>query len=136
MTRSEAVRVRILLVEDNIVNQKVARRMLEKAGHRVDCAADGREAIRAASTLPYDLILMDCQMPEVDGLEATERIRALPAPASHVPIVALTANAIQGDRERCLAAGMDDYLSKPIQRDALLRMVEQWGRPGNRRAAS
>ncbi|MCA9757501.1 MAG: response regulator [Candidatus Eisenbacteria bacterium] len=136
VTRSEAVRVRILLVEDNIVNQKVARRMLEKAGHRVDCAADGREAIRAASTLPYDLILMDCQMPEVDGLEATERIRALPAPASHVPIVALTANAIQGDRERCLAAGMDDYLSKPIQRDALLRMVEQWGRPGNRRAAS
>ncbi|MEZ4647994.1 MAG: ATP-binding protein [Candidatus Eisenbacteria bacterium] len=132
----EAVRVRILLVEDNIVNQKVARRILEKAGHRVDCAANGREAVEAVSSLPYDLILMDCQMPEMDGFEATTRIRALSEPTCRIPIIALTANAIQGTRERCLVAGMDDYLSKPINRDALLQMVGLWGRAGRQRSAS
>ncbi len=106
----------ILLVDDNLTNQMVASRMLAAAGHLVTTASDGLEALNAATKKRYDVILMDISMPEMDGIEATKRIRQLPEPFASVPIIALTANAIAGDRERFLAAGMDDYLTKPIRR--------------------
>jgi PAS domain S-box-containing protein len=110
----------ILLAEDNTVNQKVALMMLSRLGYRADEAANGYEVIDALGRQNYDIILMDVQMPEMDGLEATRRIVArTPDPAARPWIVALTANAMQGDREQCLAAGMDDYISKPIRRDEL-----------------
>jgi two-component system, sensor histidine kinase and response regulator len=105
---------RVLLVEDNPVNQKVAARNLEKLGCRVDVAGHGDEALRLAAALAYDLILMDCEMPGIDGYTVTGRIRALPGPNQRARIVALTAHAMVGDRERCLAAGMDDFLTKPV----------------------
>jgi len=109
-------RERVLLAEDNVVNQKVALRMLERLNYRADLAANGREVLEAMARQAYDIIIMDVHMPEMDGLEATRQLRANPAAGSHRPwIVALTANAIQGDREMCLAAGMDDYVSKPIK---------------------
>jgi PAS domain S-box-containing protein len=114
-------RARILLVEDNLVNQRVAQRMLEKLGYRVDIAANGEEALIALETLPYDLVLMDCQMPEMDGYSATRAIRnPESAVRDHgVPVVAMTANAMEGDRDRCLAAGMDDYIAKPVTASSL-----------------
>lgn len=120
-------KLRILLVEDNIINQKVALKMIEKMGHQVDCTGNGLEAVKALQDLPYDLILMDCQMPEMDGFEATCAIRQMKGESGKVPIIALTANAMKGDRERCLAAGMDDYLSKPIDRPKLKRVIDSWG---------
>jgi PAS domain S-box-containing protein len=122
--RSNALRV--LVVDDNAVNQRVAARMLTRAGCRVDDAADGREAVDLVSRLPYDLVLMDCMMPQMDGYEATAAIRQLPGAAGRVPIVAMTANAMQGDRERCLAAGMNDYLAKPVRAEELRRVLGQW----------
>ncbi len=113
----------ILLAEDNPINQKVARILLERQGHAVTVAANGAEALRLAAAIRYDLVLMDMQMPEMDGLEATRRIRALPEPLASTPIVALTANALKGDDERCLAAGMDAYVSKPVQPDQLFAAI-------------
>ena len=121
---------RVLIAEDNAVNQKVAVRMLEKGGFQADVAANGLEAVKALSTVPYDLVLMDCQMPEMDGFEATKTIRdAERKNGKHVPIVAMTAHALEGDRERCLQSGMDDYISKPVKIDALHLIVRKWANP-------
>jgi signal transduction histidine kinase/CheY-like chemotaxis protein len=119
---------RVLLADDNAVNLKVARRMLEGLGCRVDVAANGREALSMVRGLPYDVVFMDCQMPEMDGYEAARAIRGLAGPESHVPIVALTANALSGDRDRCLEAGMNDHVPKPITRDAVKDALERWAR--------
>ena len=118
---------RVLVVEDNVVNQKVAVRLLEKLGCRVDVAANGLEAVELLAELAYDLVFMDCQMPEMDGFEATRTIRQREASSGHhVPIIAMTANAMQGDSEQCLAAGMDDYLSKPVSFEALAAAARKW----------
>ena len=117
---------RILLAEDSVVNQKVALRILERMGCRVDLAVNGLEAARKAKKSEYDLILMDCQMPEMDGYEATAEIRRQSEHGAMVPIIAMTANAMDGDREKCLQAGMNDYLSKPIRRGDIENALEQW----------
>jgi CheY-like chemotaxis protein len=141
--------VHILLAEDNPVNQKLAKTMLSKAGYQVDVVNNGKEALHQYTTQPsrYDLIFMDLQMPEMDGLKATQAIRthekkavarALSPKAqgdnpsgfdsirAHVPIVAMTAHALSGDREKCLKAGMDDYISKPIRREKVFEIAEKW----------
>jgi two-component system, sensor histidine kinase and response regulator len=122
------IAARILLVEDNPVNQEVAKHMLQGFGCSVDLADNGLEAIKAVQQGMYDLILMDCMMPEMDGYQATAEIRRQQRAGklSQFPIIALTANAIEGDREKCLIAGMDDYLSKPFKADALLRTINTW----------
>jgi CheY-like chemotaxis protein len=120
--------VRILLAEDNITSQQVAAGILKKLGLRVDPVANGAEAVKALETLPYDLVLMDMQMPEMDGLEATRAIRnPLSAVRDHqIPIIAMTANAMQDDRRLCIEAGMNDYVAKPISPQALLDVLEKW----------
>jgi len=120
--------MRILLAEDNLFNQKVAQALLGRLGCLVDIAATGNEAVRMAHDTLYDLILMDCQMPEMDGYMATRAIRQSGGRIGSTPIIAMTAHAMQGDRERCLAAGMDDYLSKPVRIDAVGEMLRQWRR--------
>jgi signal transduction histidine kinase/CheY-like chemotaxis protein len=118
---------RVLLAEDNRINQQIARAMLEGAGCAVTIASNGKVAVEQWLAHPYDLVLMDCQMPELDGFEATRQIRAREtAEGVRVPIVALTANAMAGDRERCIAAGMDDYVSKPFTRAALTAVLDRW----------
>jgi CheY-like chemotaxis protein len=116
--------LRVLLVEDNLVNQQVALRMLQKQGHAVVVAGNGKEALSALDDGRFDVVLMDVQMPEMDGLQATAAIRARErGTGRRIPIVALTAQAMEGDRERCLAAGMDAYISKPVRRTHLVRAV-------------
>jgi PAS domain S-box-containing protein len=117
---------RVLVAEDNPANQTVAALLLTKLGCQVDVAANGREAIEAATARLYDLIFMDCQMPEVDGYEATERIRQLPGRHGQVPIVALTANTFASDRERCSAVGMNDFVGKPVSVPTLAQVLERW----------
>jgi two-component system, sensor histidine kinase and response regulator len=138
-------RGQVLVVEDNIVNQKVAAKMLEREGYRVDAAANGQEAVEAVAKIPYVMVFMDCQMPVMDGYDATRAIRrreamgqgpeahtgaegaGLSSPAlRHVPIIAMTANALQGDREKCLEAGMDDYVAKPVRREDLAAVLARW----------
>ena len=123
--------MRVLVVDDNVVNQKVATRMLEVLGHTVDTAANGEEAVHGVSRLPYDLVLMDVQMPVMDGYEATAAIRALDGPAARTPIVAMTAGAMKGDEEKCLAAGMNAYISKPIRIEDLAQAVQRWAASGD-----
>jgi len=117
----------ILLVEDNAVNQKLARRLLENAGNRVTCANNGQEALALFDAGPFDLVLMDIQMPVMDGIEATVewRRREQPSPRRHTPILALTANAMTGDRERCLQAGMDGYITKPIRPPEMFQQIRE-----------
>jgi len=123
--------LRVLLAEDNPVNQTLAMRILERLGHKVQVADNGKEAIRLAQE-HFDVILMDVQMPEMDGLEATTAIRVAEAGTGrHVPIVAMTAHAMKGDKERCLSAGMDGYLSKPIRIDELQRAMSEVCKTGN-----
>jgi CheY-like chemotaxis protein len=119
---------RILIVEDNVINQRVAEHMLLRLGHTADVARNGREALACLASNPYDLVLMDCQMPEMDGFEATAQIRDRTSLVldHRIPIVAMTANAFEEDRERCLAAGMNDFLSKPVNRQILADMIEKW----------
>jgi CheY-like chemotaxis protein len=126
--RFDGCKARILLVEDNITNQQVAIGILRKFGLRVDAVANGAEALEALAGLPYDLVLMDVQMPVMDGLEAARQIRGpgSAVPDHQVPIIAMTAHAMQGDRERCLAAGMNGYLTKPIAPQALAEALSSW----------
>jgi two-component system, sensor histidine kinase and response regulator len=131
--------LRLLLVEDNLINQEVAKAILEEFGYIAEVASDGQEAldllnnslakhIDITQEQPYTLILMDCQMPVLDGYETTQAIRAGKAgqPYAAIPIIAMTANAMQGDREKCIEAGMDDYLSKPIDPDKLNELLLKW----------
>jgi CheY-like chemotaxis protein len=118
--------VRVLVAEDNPVNQKVAVRMLERVGLRPDVAGDGREAVTMCAFLPYDLIFMDCQMPEMDGYTAAAEIRKRQRPDGRVAIIAMTAEAMEGARERCLAAGMDDYIAKPVRLEDMTEALKKW----------
>jgi CheY-like chemotaxis protein len=122
--------LRILLAEDNLVNQRVALHILRKANHSVHAVVNGREAVEALEREPFDLVLMDVQMPEMDGFEATDAIRTRERiSGKHMPIVAMTAHAMAGDRERCLAAGMDEYISKPVHGPDLLRLLQKFAPP-------
>jgi len=125
---------RVLLAEDNAVNRKLAERMLAKTGVEVTSVCNGLEALHAVADGTFDLVLMDCQMPELDGYEATQRIRALSPPHNTIPVIALTANAMMGDRRKCLLAGMDDYLSKPLHQERFFEILRKW-LVGNRNRA-
>jgi two-component system, sensor histidine kinase and response regulator len=116
----------VLIAEDNQVNQRIAQLVLEQAGYQVDIVGNGVECLKAVRAKTYDAVLMDCQMPEMDGFAATQAIRATEGSGRRLPIIAMTANALAGDRERCLAAGMDDYISKPVDRSALRLCLERW----------
>jgi CheY-like chemotaxis protein len=123
---------RVLIAEDNVINQKVARGLLLHLGYDVDVVSNGREVLELLGKSRYDAILMDCQMPEVDGYEATAEIRRRERAEAQraIPIIALTASAIKGDRERCVAAGMDDYVSKPLKLEDIDAALKRWVRAG------
>ncbi|MBN1225151.1 MAG: response regulator [Candidatus Aminicenantes bacterium] len=126
-------RTRILLAEDNTINRKLALRILEKAGYRADSAANGKEALKSVEQISYDLILMDVEMPEMNGLEATAAIRKNEeGQESHIPIIAMTAHALKGDKDRFLEAGMDDYIEKPIQPEKMIETIEKWLKESDR----
>jgi CheY-like chemotaxis protein len=123
--RSASCQARVLVAEDNSVNQTLARRLLQKRGYAVTVVGDGRAALAALDTAPFDIVLMDVQMPDMDGFEATAAIRQHEELSGrHIPIIAMTAHAIKGDRERCLAAGMDAYVAKPIRQEELYATIE------------
>jgi len=119
---------RVLVVEDNVVNQIVAEGILQKFGLTVDIVANGLEAVTTLENIPYDLVFMDCQMPVMDGYEATRLIRASQSKVlnKNIPVIAMTANAMKGDKEKCLACGMNDFLSKPVSVAKLSEMIENW----------
>ena len=121
-------RARILIAEDNVVNQLVALKILEKYGFASDAVADGSEALKALELIPYDLVLMDCHMPEMDGYEATRAIRNIDSNVRNhdIPIIAMTANALKGDREKCIAAGMNDYIAKPVNQTDIINLLNKW----------
>jgi CheY-like chemotaxis protein len=121
----QSAKGRLLLVEDNVVNQKLALRILQQMGYRADLASNGLEAIESVRRQTYDVVLMDVQMPEMDGLDAAREICARWQPNERPRIVAMTANAMQGDRDMCLAAGMDDYVTKPIRVERLVEALNQ-----------
>jgi CheY-like chemotaxis protein len=130
----ENTTLRILVAEDNRINVMLATALLGKMGHRVDTVANGREAIEALSRAPYDIVLMDVHMPEMDGLEATRRIRQAEGNgrrAGRLPIVALTASTLEGDRQVCLDAGMDDFLAKPLNHEALRAVLARYAPTAN-----
>ncbi|MCE1189267.1 MAG: response regulator [Ignavibacteria bacterium] len=124
---AERFPLRVLLAEDNAVNQRVALRILERLGYRADVAANGMEVLEAMKVISYDLVFMDVHMPEMDGLEATRELRRRTAIDLQPVIIAMTANAMQGDKEICITAGMDDYISKPVRIDELQQVMEKWG---------
>ncbi len=133
IAEDQKLNLKVLLAEDNIVNQKVANKMLQKLGCQVDLAINGKEVVEAIKVVPYDIVLMDCQMPEMDGFEATGKIRKIEPDDQHTPIIALTANAMQGDRERCIEAGMDDYIAKPLNYKQLAETITKWKNSNNSR---
>ena len=126
LARASSDNNRILLAEDNPVNEKVATRTLQRLGYEVDAVGDGRAAVTAWQSGRYDLILMDCQMPVLDGYDATREIRGLEQPGHRVPIVALTAHAMRGDDLKCKEAGMDEHLTKPLDRQVLAQVLEKF----------
>jgi len=116
----------ILIAEDNPVNAAILEVMLRRSGYRTELASDGMEALEAFSRIRFDAVLMDCQMPKLDGYAATLEIRLKEVPGARTPIIAVTANAMKGDREKCLDAGMDDYIAKPLRRTALDEVLQRW----------
>ncbi len=124
--RTDTGSLRILVAEDNPVNATVAVKMLEKRGYHAELARDGRQALEMLGAKSYDAVLMDCQMPELDGYEAAAEIRRMENGRTRTPVIAMTAHSMTGDREKCLAAGMDDYLSKPIRSEVLEEMLSRW----------
>jgi CheY-like chemotaxis protein len=117
---------RVLVAEDSMINQLVAVRLLERYGVRARVAADGREALAALAEEDFDAVLMDCQMPVLDGYEATAELRRREGDGRRTPVIAMTANAMKGDRERCIAAGMDDYITKPMRSQEVAAILERW----------
>jgi CheY-like chemotaxis protein len=125
-TSPQSAQPRILIAEDNPVNQKVARHLVEKFGYQAEVVSNGKEALAAMARSPFALVLMDCQMPGMDGFEATAEIRQRERDGVRTPVIAMTAHSMNGDRERCIEAGMDDYLSKPVNSDELSVVLERW----------
>ena len=128
VSENDKRKIRVLVAEDNPVNQKVTQTMLKRMGLRADVVANGLEAVNALQMIPYDLVLMDCQMPEMDGFEATRCIRLEGSKALNprIPIIAMTASTMQGDREKCIQAGMNDFIAKPVQQRELAEIIDRW----------